>query len=82
LLFEPQASSAAFIDGAATAWSKKPSAVWQTLSFLAMSLGTATFILLALLRRAARRIAAIILYRIRSSRAAVYGSKAQHSEQQ
>jgi hypothetical protein len=34
------------------------------------------------LRRTARRIAAIMLYRIRSSRAAVCGSKAQHSEQE
>jgi hypothetical protein len=36
LLSAPQASSAAFIDGAAIARSKKPSEVWYVLSFLAI----------------------------------------------
>jgi len=37
LLSAPQASKAAFIDGAAIARSKKPRDVWKTLSFLAMT---------------------------------------------
>jgi hypothetical protein len=35
-------SSAAFIDGAVIAWSKKPSDVWQVLSFLAIYIAAVT----------------------------------------
>jgi hypothetical protein len=38
LLSAPHASQAAFIEGAAIAWSKKPSDVWNALSFLAIVL--------------------------------------------
>src|SRR4029450_7531935 len=38
LVLEPQASAAAFIDGAATARSKNPEEVWEALSLLAIDL--------------------------------------------